>query len=120
MQPYSIHSDEKYAPLELADVGRLVDDCREPWWNQTLTHVNDCVARVGVFKGEFHWHHHDREDEFFFVLEGRLLIDLEGRTVELGPRQGMMVPRGVEHRTRAPERTVALMFEGSGIVPTGD
>jgi mannose-6-phosphate isomerase-like protein (cupin superfamily) len=82
--------------------------------------VNDSVVRLGVLQGEYHWHKHDDEDEFFYVVEGRFLIDLEGRTVELGPRQGFVVPRGVRHRTRAPERTVILMVEGAGIVPTGD
>ena len=117
---YSIHTDVKYEPLELVDAGRLADDCTERWWNQTLSRVNDAVVRLGVFQGEFHWHKHDREDEFFYVIEGTLLIDLEGRTVSLGPRQGLMVPRGVVHRTRALERTVALMVEAATVVPTGD
>ena len=117
---YDIHTDVKYGPLELIDAGRLADECPEKWWNQTLSRVNDCVARLGVFEGEFHWHKHDLEDEMFFVLEGRLLLDLEGRTVELGPRQGLTVPRGVVHRTRAPARTVVLMFEAATVTPTGD
>lgn len=120
MQKYSIHTDAKFGPLELIDVGRIADGCREPWWNQTLCRVNDCVARIGVFKGEFHWHRHDREDELFYVIEGTLWVDVEGRSVELGPRQGVLVPRGVLHRTRAPERTVVLMVEAATIVPTGD
>jgi len=117
---YDIHMDVKYAPLETVDLGKLVDECPEKWWNQTLCKVNDSLARVGVFEGEFHWHKHDREDEFFFVLSGELLLDLEGRTAVLGPRQGMVVPRGVMHRTRAPKRTVVLMVEAATIVPTGD
>jgi mannose-6-phosphate isomerase-like protein (cupin superfamily) len=117
---YDIHTDVKFAPLELIDAGRLADECSVPWWNQTLCQVNDCVARIGVFLGEFHWHKHDREDEFFYVVEGKLLLDLEGRTVELEPRQGLLVPRGVLHRTRAPERTVVLMIEAASIKPTGD
>ena len=63
---------------------------------------------------------HHQEDEFFYVVEGRLLLDLEGRTVELAPRQGILVPRGVLHRTRAPTRTVVLMVEAATVVPTGD
>ena len=118
--PYDIHEDIKFRPLEVIEAGKLVDACREPWWNQTLCKVNDSVARIGVFEGEFHWHKHDREDELFFVLEGTLLLDLEGRTVELGPRQGMVVPRGVVHRTRAPKRTVVLMVEPATIAPVGD
>ncbi len=117
---YDIHTDVKFGPLELIDVGALADGCTQPWWNQTLCQVNDCVVRIGVFHGEFHWHKHDREDELFYVLEGRLLLDLEGRTVYLGPRQGLMVPRGTLHRTRAPERTVVLMVEAATVQPTGD
>lgn len=117
---YDIHTDIKYAPLDLIDAGALADRCEQKWWNQTLCRVNDSVARIGVFHGEFHWHKHDREDELFFVLEGKLLLDLEDRTVELAPRQGIMVPRGVMHRTRALERTVVLMVEPASVVPTGD
>jgi mannose-6-phosphate isomerase-like protein (cupin superfamily) len=117
---YAIHSDVKHAALEPFDAGKLADECGEKWWNQTLCRVNDCVARVGVFEGEFHWHKHDREDELFFVLSGELLLDLEGRTVTLGPRQGIVVPRGAMHRTRAPKKTVVLMVEAATVVPTGD
>ncbi len=117
---YSMNMDARYAPLETVEVGAIIDGCKERWWNQTLCGVNDCVVRLGVVQGEFHWHKHDNEDEFFYVVEGRLLIDLEGRTVELAPRQGFTVPKGVMHRTRALERTAMLMIEGAGIKPTGD
>ena len=117
---YAIHEDVRFGPLEVIEAGRLADECSERWWNQTLCRVNDCVARLGVFEGEFHWHKHDLEDEVFFVLEGELLLDLEGRSVTLGPRQGMMVPRGAVHRTRAPRRTVVLMIEAATIAPRGD
>jgi mannose-6-phosphate isomerase-like protein (cupin superfamily) len=117
---YAIHTEVKYGPLELVDAAGLAARCGEPWWNQTLCRVNDSVVRVGVFLGEFHWHKHDREDEFFYVVEGRLLLDLEGRTVELAPGQGLMVPRGALHRTRAQQRTVVLMVEAATIAPTGD
>ena len=118
--PYSINLDIRYAPLELIDVQALADACNEPWYNQSLCQVNDCVVRLGVMQGEFHWHKHDREDEFFYVVEGRFMIDLEDRTVELAPRQGFTVPKGVLHRTRAPERTIILMVERSTVQPTGD
>ena len=117
---YDIHMDVKYGPLELIDAGKLADDCGQKWWNQSLCTVNESVVRVGVFHGEFHWHKHDHEDELFYVIEGKLLLDLEGRTVELSPRQGMMVPKGVMHRTRAVERTVVLMVEPKTVKPTGD
>jgi mannose-6-phosphate isomerase-like protein (cupin superfamily) len=118
--PYSINLDVRYAPLEVIDTRSIVDATAEPWFNQTLSRVNDCVVRLGIFHGEFHWHNHDHEDELFYVVEGTLLVDLEDRTVELGLWQGITVPRGVLHRTRAPERAVVLMVEGAGVVPTGD
>jgi dTDP-4-dehydrorhamnose 3,5-epimerase-like enzyme len=118
--PYATHLDVLYPPLELVDVQPLVDACTDRWYNQTLCKVNDSVVRLGVMQGEYHWHKHDNEDEFFYVVEGRFLIDLEDRTVELLPRQGFVVPKGVVHRTRAPERSVILMVETAGIIPTGD
>jgi mannose-6-phosphate isomerase-like protein (cupin superfamily) len=116
---YDTHLDIRFGALEKIDVPALVDACTHPWWNQTLCQVNDSVVRLGVVKGEYHWHHHETEDEFFYVIEGRFLIDLEDRTIELGPRQGVVVPKGVRHRPRAPERTVVLMMEPATIVPTG-
>jgi mannose-6-phosphate isomerase-like protein (cupin superfamily) len=117
--PYATHLNIYYGPLERVDVQKLVEECRDQWYNQTLCKVNDSVVRLGVLQGEYHWHKHDKEDEFFYVVEGRFLIDLEDRTVELEPRQGFVVPRGVVHRTRAPERTVVLMVEAATVVPTG-
>ena len=102
--PYSINLDAGFGPLELVDVQSLAEACKERWYNQTLCRVNDCVVRLGVIQGEFHWHKHEEEDEFFYVVEGQLLIDLEDRTVELNPRQALTVSRRVRHRTRAPER----------------
>ena len=121
MDSYDIHLDDKYGSLTLIDVGAEAA-AHEPWFNQTLTTVNDSVVRLGIVEGDFHWHKHDDEDEFFLVLEGRLLIDLEDRdTVTLDPQQGYTVPRGMTHRTRAPEgRTVILMVEPAGVAPTGD
>ena len=118
--PYETHLDVLHGPLEVVDVKALAAAVTHPWWNQTLCKVNDSVVRLGVVQGEYHWHRHDDLDEFFFVLDGRLLIDLEGRTVELGPQQGFVVPKGAQHRTRAPQRTIMLMVEGQEIVPTGD
>jgi cupin domain len=118
--PYATYLNVHYAPLELVDVPALVAACKDRWYNQTLCRVNDSVVRLGVMQGEYHWHKHDKDDEFFFVLEGSFCIDLEDRVVELKPRQGFTVPRGVMHRTRAPERAVIVMVEAAGIVPTGD
>ena len=109
-----------HAPLELIDARALAAACTHKWYNQTLCQVNDSVVRLGVVQGEYHWHQHDDLDEFFYVVEGQLLIDLEGRTVALDPGQGFVVPKSIRHRTRAPGRSIILMVEGAGIVPTGD
>jgi mannose-6-phosphate isomerase-like protein (cupin superfamily) len=125
--PYSYETrlNILHQPLEVIDVKALAGACEYKWFNQTLCKVNGSVVRVGVIEGEYHWHKHDDDDEFFYVVEGKLLIDLqseqqEDRIVELAPGQGFVVPKGVVHRTRAPQRTVILMMENAGIVPIGD
>ena len=125
--PYATHLNVLFGALEKIELDPLVSVVRDQWYNQTLARVNDSVVRLGVMQGDYHWHQHDSDDEFFYVVEGRFLIDLEpaadgttpGRVVELTPRQGFVVPKGVIHRTRAPERSVILMIETAAIVPTG-
>jgi len=118
--PYATHLNIQFPPLSLVDVPALVKACTDRWYNQTLCKVNESVVRLGVMQGEYHWHKHDNDDEFFFVLEGHFIIDLEGRSIDLQPQEGFVVPKGIVHRTRAPVRAVILMVESAAIVPTGD
>jgi mannose-6-phosphate isomerase-like protein (cupin superfamily) len=118
--PYATFLDIKFPALTVVDVPSVVSAVTHKWYNQTLCKVNDSVVRLGVLQGEYHWHKHDHDDEFFFVLEGRFIIDLEHESIDLGPQQGCVVPKGVVHRTRALERAVILMVETAAIVPTGD
>ena len=118
--PYDTRLNVLFSHLKVIDEKALSDAAPHKWYNQTLCQVNGSVVRVGVIQGEYHWHKHDNDDEFFYVVEGKLVIDLEGSTIELAPRQGFVVSKGVLHRTRAPQRTVILMVENSGIIPTGD
>jgi len=118
--PYATYLNVKFPPLTLVDVPALVNACTDQWYNQTLCKVNDSVVRLGIMRGEYHWHKHDNDDEFFFVLDGHFIIDLEGESVDLQSKQGYVVPKGVVHRTRAPDRAVILMVETASIVPTGD
>ncbi len=118
--PYETRLNILHRPLEIVEAKALADACEFKWFNQTLCKVNDSVVRLGVFEGEYHWHKHDDDDEFFFVMEGKLLIDLEDRVVELAPGQGFVVPRTVVHRSRAPQRTLVLMVENAAIIPTGN
>ena len=117
---YVTRLDIKFDHLQKMDINKMVEECTDKWFNQTLTKVNDSVVRIGIVEGEYHWHKHDKDDEFFFVLEGQLYVDLEDRTIELNPNQGVTISRGIVHRTRAPKKTVMLMVENKGIIPTGD
>ncbi|MDT3739775.1 MAG: cupin domain-containing protein [Candidatus Kapabacteria bacterium] len=117
---YVTNLDIKFTHLEKIDIPLLVEECQDKWFNQTLTKVNGSVVRLGIVEGEYHWHKHDEDDEFFFVLQGQLLIDLEDRTIELNPNQGVTITKGVMHRPRAPQKTVMLMVETCEIRPTGD
>jgi len=117
---YVTRLDIKFDHLEKMDINRMISECTDKWFNQTLTKVNDSVVRIGIVEGEYHWHKHDNDDEFFYVLQGQLLVDLEDRTIELNPNEGVTIPKGVIHRTRAPKKTVMLMVETSAILPTGD
>lgn len=126
--PYATHLNVLFPQLTKIALDPVVGAVKDRWWNQTICRVNDSVIRLGVMQGEYHWHKHDRDDEFFFVLEGLFLIDLEpkadgatpGKVVELRPHEGFVVPKRVVHRTRAPERAVILMVETADIIPTGD
>lgn len=118
---YVTHMNVLYSPSELIDIKSLVKSCTDEWYNQTLCQVNSSVVRLGIVRGEYHWHKHNDEDEFFLTLDGVLTIDIEGSdSVELHPLQGYVVPKGVVHRTRAQEKTVILMVETAGVVPAGD
>jgi dTDP-4-dehydrorhamnose 3,5-epimerase-like enzyme len=118
--PYITNLNILFQPLELVDLNPLIAACTDQWFNQTLCKVNDAVVRLGIVQGEYHWHKHDEDDEFFYVVDGSLSVDLEDRTIELQPRQGFVVPKGILHRTRARERTIILMVERVGIIPTGN
>ena len=117
---YSIDLEVKFKPLEIIDVSILIAKSKKKWQNLSLCKVNDSVVRLAVIEGEFHWHKHEKEDEFFFVIEGLLLIDLEDKTIKLKSNQCFTVPMGILHRTRAPSRTSILLLEKGTIQPTGD
>jgi mannose-6-phosphate isomerase-like protein (cupin superfamily) len=114
------NEEVKYGLLRLVDIPREVA-MNEPWLNQTLTTVNDAVIRLGILQGEFPWHQHVDQDEFFLVLDGEIFLDVEGReTTILRRHEGFTVPKGTMHRPRSPQKSAVLMVESIGIVPTGD
>jgi len=117
---YSIDTKIQFDYLELIDVKKIIEDSQKQWQNYSLCRVNENVLRIGIIQGEFHWHKHDSGDEFFLVLEGKLIIEFENREVELLPLQSLVVPKGMMHKTRAPERTSILMIGDLQVKPTGD
>jgi mannose-6-phosphate isomerase-like protein (cupin superfamily) len=118
--PYVTQLEIQHQPLELIDVNKIAQECPHKWFNTSLCEVNASVVRMGVVEGEYHWHKHTDDDEFFYVVNGRLFVDLEDHTFDLAPGQGVVVPKNTVHRTRAPQRTVILMVENRGIIPTGN
>ncbi len=120
-QSYAIHYEPLFSALQVIDVQTLIEQTTDPWYNQTLIGVGDVLVRLGVMQGEFHWHSHEEQDEFFFVLDGLFRIELDGaETVELKPRQAFTVPAGMRHRPVVPVRSAVLMIEKAGVVATGD
>lgn len=117
---YNQHMDIKYDHHELIDVPKIIDECKDSWFNQTLTQVNESVVRIGIIEGDYHWHKHEDDDEFFFVLSGQLFIDLEDKTIELNANEGTTISKGVMHRPRAPKKVVMLMVETASIDPIGE
>ena len=117
---YVTNLDIKFEHLQKIDIPSMVEACEDKWFNQTLTKVNDSVVRLGIVEGEYHWHKHEQDDEFFFVLQGQLFIDLENETIELNQNQGVTISKNVMHRPRSPKKTIMLMVETAAIEPTGD
>ena len=83
---YAINYEPLFQTLQTIDVQQLIDTVTEPWYNQTLIQVGDVLIRLGVMHGEYHWHKHDEQDEFFYLLEGEFHIELEGRDAVVSSR----------------------------------
>jgi mannose-6-phosphate isomerase-like protein (cupin superfamily) len=92
----------------------------EHWRPKVVAALNGQEIKLVKVQGTFPWHHHEAEDEFFLVWKGRFRIEFRDRTVELGPGEGLVVPRGVEHRTAADEEAEVLVFEPAATRNTGN
>ncbi|BEJ17685.1 hypothetical protein CspHIS471_0610860 [Cutaneotrichosporon sp. HIS471] len=110
-------------PDPVRNVHAALEHIAHPWQPHRIASVNNYDLKAVKLLGEFVWHKHDDTDELFYVLSGLLRIDIRHSgeiTVELGPGDVYVVPRGVEHRPRAEEMVAALLFEPSGVVNTGN
>lgn len=129
-EKYNINLDVQFKHQERMDIHEVANAIPEKWANRTLTQVNNSVVRLGKLEGEFHWHKHQSDDEFFFVVEGKLYIEVgdtsenylkgEFKTIELNPGQGITISKAVYHRPYSPQGSLVLMVETSDIQPTGD
>lgn len=97
--------------MDVLDFKELSNHITDDWKNFPISEINDHVVRLSVLQRDFHWHKHTVSDEFFYVIEGQLLVDFEGETKEVNPGQMIKVPKNVMHRTRSNTRTVLLCFE---------
>ncbi len=104
-------------PVDLTAALAQLDDY---WSPRIVARYNEHKVVVGKVLGEFVWHSHPETDDLFLVLDGRLTIDMRDRSVELGPGELFVVPRGVEHRPRADVETHVLLVEPEGTPNTGD
>ena len=92
----------------------------EHWSPRIVAELNGQQVKVVKFRGEFVWHHHDHEDELFLVHRGRFRMEFRDRSVDLGPGEMIVVPRGVEHRPVADEEVEVVLFEPTGTLNTGN
>jgi mannose-6-phosphate isomerase-like protein (cupin superfamily) len=90
-------------------------------WNpRVIAELNGQHVKLVKFSGAFTWHHHEHEDELFFVVRGRFRMEFRDRTVDLAEGELIVVPRGVEHRPVADEEVNVMLFEPATTVNTGD
>ena len=103
--------------VNLAEMfGRFQDQ----WQPKIVGEVNDSLVKLVKFKGEFVWHHHDREDEMFLVVKGRMRMQLRDREVTVGPGEFIIIPHGIEHKPVADEETEVVLFEPTSTLNTGN
>lgn len=92
----------------------------EYWSPKVVGELNNQLVKIAKFKGEFIRHHHEQEDELFYVVNGTLFIELDDKTLELQPGEFVVIPRGVEHKPYAPEEVSVLLFEPATTLNTGN
>jgi len=111
---------EWYGPMSKVNLEAKLSQFSEYWAPRTVAQFNGHDIMVVKSKGEFVWHSHPDTDDFFLALKGRLKIELRDQTIEIGPGELFVVPKGVEHRTVADEEVHLLLIEPAGTPNTGD
>ena len=107
----------KLKKLNLLD---LIKNINDDWKNFVDSKINDHVVRLSILQRDFHWHYHSESDEMFYVIEGKLYVDLEEKTEEINPGEMITIPKNTKHRTRSNQRTIILCFESNKNDVKGD
>ena len=106
--------------IRKVNLGEMFARFQDQWSPKVVGEVNDSLVKLVKLKGEFVWHHHDREDELFLVVKGKLRLKLRDRDLVLGPGEFAIIPHGVEHLPVADEETHVLLFEPNSTLNTGN
>ena len=107
-------------PAERVAIAERLQGLAEHWRPEVIARLNGQEVKLVKFRGEFVWHRHPDEDEFFLCLNGAFRMEFRDRSVELRAGDCIVVPRGVEHRPVADEEVAVLLFEPAGVRNTGD
>ena len=106
--------------MESVNVSQKLMSFNDYWNPKIVGELNDQQVKLVKFKGEFIWHHHDKEDELFLVVKGQMKMHLREKTIALHEGEFLIVPRGVEHKPSADEEVHVLLFEPAATLNTGN
>jgi mannose-6-phosphate isomerase-like protein (cupin superfamily) len=106
--------------MRVVNVSEKLSQFSDYWSPRIAGELNDCYVKLVKLKGEFVWHHHDDEDELFFVIKGQLLMRLRDGDVRINPGEFLIVPRGVEHMPVAEEEVHLMLLEPKTTLNTGN
>lgn len=106
--------------MKIIDVNQQLQSIQDFWKPHIAAELNGQMVKIAKIKGSFVWHHHEQEDELFFVLKGKLIIHLKDQILELHENQMVVIPKGVEHKPEAPEEVWLMLFEPGGTLNTGN
>lgn len=106
--------------MEKVNIHEKLNLFSDHWNPRVIGELNGQQVKAVKLMGEFHFHHHDHEDELFFVIKGTLKMEFRDKTVVINPGEFIIVPRGVEHKPVADEEVELLLFEPASTLNTGN
>ncbi len=106
--------------MDKVNIEEKLSQFNDYWQPKIIGELNGQYVKLAKLKGEFVWHQHEKEDEMFMVIKGRLLIKLRDHDVILNPGEFFIIPRGVEHIPIADEEVQVMLFEPKSVINTGN